>query len=330
MQTVIEQPIDDTIKVAGRVTFDDARLTHAFSPVSGRVMTIEARLGDRVKKGQVLATIMAPDIGTATSDLRKAAADEKAAKIDLARQRDLVTKGAASVRDREQAEATDRIAEAELSRAQERVELLRGGMRGVAQRYSLRAEIDGEVVARLVSPGIEVPGLYAGGSPTELFTIGNIDRVWVLADVFEMDLGRVHRYSPVTVRAVAYPEHSYRGQIDWISEVLDPTTRTARVKVVLDNDPRFRLRPEMFATAEITVDPVRALAVPVHGVIRLGETTFVFVERGQSRDGRHRFERIPVVLDPSVGVAIHPVVSGLSAGMRIVTNNAIQLTGMLR
>jgi cobalt-zinc-cadmium efflux system membrane fusion protein len=142
-------------------------------------------------------------------------------------------------------------------------------------------------------------------------------------------LGRVHQGSPVVVRVVAYPDHAYHGQVDWISEILDPATRTARIRVVLDNDPKFRLRPDMFATAEVAIDPVHALAIREHAVIRMGETTFVFVERGTAPDGRQRFERVPVVLDPAIGVDFHPVTQGLTVGERIATNNAIQLSGML-
>src|SRR5581483_9644513 len=184
---------------------------------------------------------------------------------------------------------------------------LRGGsVDTVTNSYTLRAEIDGEIVARAANPGTEVQGQYSGGNPMELFTIGNLDRVWVIADVFEMDLDRVHVGSRVRVHVVAYPSRVFTGQVDWISGVLDPTTRTTRVRCVFDNSDRA-LHPEMFATIEIAVDPVHTLAIPRSALLRLGENTMVFVQRGPAPGGRIRFERVPVAVDDSVGENYYPV-----------------------
>src|SRR5262249_24937808 len=150
-----------------------------------------------------LATILSPDVGSASSDLSKAEADATTAEHDMYRQRELVAEGAASRRDAEQAEDHYRRAAAELERARERVRLLHGGsFNRVTQQFALRAPIAGEVITRNANPGIELAGQYttggggnpgggAAGSGAELFTIGELDHVWVLAEVYEVDLARV-------------------------------------------------------------------------------------------------------------------------------------------
>jgi cobalt-zinc-cadmium efflux system membrane fusion protein len=329
VEAVTLRNVEDTISAGGRVSFDDSEVTHVFSPVSGRITRIDARLGQHVTHGATLAVIQAPDIGIASSDLAKAEADEIAARHDLARQRELVAQGAASGRDLEQAEDTFRRAHAERERAAQRVQLLRGGSGDtVTNSYTVRAEIEGEVVGRAANPGMEIQGQYSGGTPFELFTIGNLDRVWVVADVFEMDLDRVHTGSSVRVHVVAYPNRVFAGHVDWISGVLDPTTRTARVRCVFTNADRA-LRPEMFATVEISVDPVHTLAIPRNALLRLGDSTMVFVQRGPAPGGRIRFERVPVAVDDTIGENYYPVLHGLDDGMQVVSNNAIQLVGML-
>ena len=110
----------------------------------------------------------------------------------------------------------------------------------------------------------------------------------VVADVYEMDLPRVKVGSPVKVSVVSYPKRVFEGKVDWISGMLDPTTRTARVRCTFDNSERL-LRPEMFATVSITVDEKKALALPHDAIVRMGEQTVVFVEIGRASDGRTKF-----------------------------------------
>lgn len=323
------QDVDDTLRVSGRVTFDDSRVTHVYSPVSGRITRIEAQLGQAVKRGQVLAVVESPDIGTASSDMGKATADLIAAEHDFARQKELAGAHAASQRDLEQSEDAYRKARAELDRAKAKLRLLRtGSYDAVTQTYTLRAEIDGEVIARNVSPGVEVQGQYGQGSAAELFTVGQIDRVWVVADIYEMDVARVKLGNRAIVRVVAQPGRAFEGKVDWVSGVLDPQTRTAKVRCTFENSDRA-LKPEMYATVQISVEERKALAIPRSAVVRLGEQTVVFLERGATADGRFRFERIPVSVDEGEGSPWLPVTHGLDRGARIVTSGAVLLSGML-
>jgi cobalt-zinc-cadmium efflux system membrane fusion protein len=326
---VTDEDVGGAVVTSGKVTFDDLRVAHVFSPVTGRVVRIDAEPGRRVKKGASLAVIESPDVGSAFSDLAKAHADLEAAERDYERQKDLYDAHAASQKDYETALNNFQKGKAELSRAQKKASLLsKGGVDSVTQQYTLRAPIDGEVVARNISPGMEVAGQYAQGNAVELFTIGELDRVWVLADVFEMDLGRIKTGAHVSVRVVAYPNRLFEGKVDWVSGQLDPNTRTAKVRCAIDNPDRA-LKPEMYATVAVSVAERKALAIPRAAMLRLGDQTVVFVETGTAPNGLIRFERRPVAVDEDEGGDFMPVTHGLDRGERIVTSGAILLAGLL-
>jgi cobalt-zinc-cadmium efflux system membrane fusion protein len=329
VEGVADQDVGGAVVTSGKVTFDDLRVSHVFSPVTGRVIRIDAQPGQRVKKGQTLAVIESPDVGNAFSDLAKANADLTASEHDFKRQKELFDAHAASQKDFESAQDNYQKAKAELARAQKKAQLLaHGGADSVTQEYTLRAPIDGEVVTRNLSPGMEVVGQYSQGNALELFTIGELDRVWVLADVFEMDLGRIKKGARVTVRVVTYPTRVFVGLVDWVSGQLDPNTRTAKVRCTIDN-PDLALKPEMYATVSVSVAERRALAIPRSAMLRLGDQTVVFVETGSAPNGLIRFERRPVAVDEDEGGDYLPVTHGLERAEKIVTSGAILLAGMI-
>ncbi|HEY5281425.1 MAG TPA: efflux RND transporter periplasmic adaptor subunit [Polyangia bacterium] len=323
------QPVGGLVVTSGRVTFDDLKVAHVISPVTGRVVRIEAQPGQRVKKGDTLAVIESPDLGSVFSDLQKAHAEFTNAEKDFKRQKELFDVHAGSQRDLETAQGNFSKSKAELDRAKKKAQLLGNGKAGQGtQSYTLRAPIAGEVVARNVNPGAEVQGQYTGGSVIELFTIGELDTVWVMADVFEMDVGRVKQGTECIVKVVAYPNRTFKGIADWVSDTLDATTRTAKVRCKLDNPDRD-LKPEMYATASLAVDRKRELALPRSSLMHLGDQTMVFIELGKAPDGRVRFERRPVSVSEELGGDYLPVIRGIAAGERVVTVGAVLLSGML-
>ncbi len=327
VEPAVERDVGAAIVTSGRVAFDDTRVAHVASPVTGRIERILAPLGARVARGDPLAEIVSPDVGQAASDLSKAEADLSAARAEHERQRELFEAHAGAQRDLEAAESAFRKAEAERDRAREKARLL-GAPAGaaVSQKFLLRAPIAGEIVARNVNPGTEVQGQCSGGGAVELFTVGELDRVWILADAYEADLPRIRRGAAVTVTVVSYPGKLFPGNVDWIAGAFDPATRTAKVRCVIGN-PGRELRPEMFATVSIVVDGRRALAVPRSAVLRLGDRTVVFVEAGTAPGGLLRFERRPVTVDEEGSGDYVAVTGGLSAGEKVVTVNAILLAG---
>jgi cobalt-zinc-cadmium efflux system membrane fusion protein len=329
-----QQVVDETILTSGTVTLDDLRTGHVFSPVTGRVSKISAQLGQHVKKGDPLATIVSPDIGNAVSDVHKAQANVIAAEHDFKRRKDLFAQKAASAADVEVSEDTERNAKAELERARQKEFLLHvGNVDSVTQTYTLAAPIDGEVLLRNINPGVEVQGQYSGGAGNtclpglttnavcgELFTIGELDKVWVLGDVYEIDLPRVHFGTSAKVTTVAYPGQVFTGTVDWVSGSMDSSTRTAKIRCTFDNRDG-KLRPMMYATVEIAVDQRKALAIPRSAIVRMGEYKVVFVQVGEA-DGRVRFERMPVAVEEGKATAYVAVKHGVEAGQKIVVNGA--------
>jgi membrane fusion protein, heavy metal efflux system len=324
-----EQDVDDTILTSGRVTFADIEVGHVFSPVTGRVTKILVQLGQQVKKGDGLAVIQSPDVGQFSSDLSKADADLIAAQRDYKREKELWEKHATSQKDFETAEDTYRKAKAEKARALQKAALLRSGnVNVVEQSYTLPSPIDGEVLMRNLSLGVEVQGQYSGGASQELFTVGQLGQVWVLGDLFELDMSRVHVGAPATVKVIAYPDRVFAGKVDWVSGILDPTMRTAKVRCTFDN-PDTLLKPEMYATVAISVEARKTLALPKGSVLRSGDETVVFVEKGAAPGDKVRFARVPVVVDEGEGSQWLVVSQGLEKGTKVVTQGAVLLLGLL-
>jgi cobalt-zinc-cadmium efflux system membrane fusion protein len=319
------QDVDDAVTASGKVMYDDQKVIHVFSPVSGKATKLFVQLGDHVKKGDPLVVIESPDIANATSDVSKARADFIASEHDLKRTRELCELHAASQRDLEIATDNYRKFKAELERAEQRAALFhRGDVVGLS--YTLRSEIDGEVFMKAVSPGMEIAGQY-GGTAVEIFTVGDAEKVWVVADVFELDVARVKLGAKAKVAVSSWPDRVFEGKVDWISESLDKDTHATKVRCTFDNVDRA-LKPEMFATMRISVAVRKALAIPRTALVHLGEQTVVFVDRGPSGDWE-RFERLPVVVDSVEGSSNWVTVEhGLEGGETIVTDGAVLLSGM--
>jgi cobalt-zinc-cadmium efflux system membrane fusion protein len=324
--SVEQRAIGETVMTSGRVAFDDLRVSHVFSPVTGRVTKILAQPGTRVKKGQPLAILESPDLGQAFADLAKAQADLVAAQRDYNRQKELYEAHAGAQKDFELAEDNYHKAVAELERAKRKARLLRSDSADqVTQEYTLRSPIDGEVIARNINPAIEIQGQYSGGNAPELFTIGELDRVLVYADLFDQDLARVQEGSKAMIRVAAYPNRTFDALVEWVSDALDPATRTAKVRCAVDN-PDHALKPEMYASVTMSAPSKMAVAIPRSAVLKLGEQTVVFVQSGQELDGRTRFERRLVDVDEDQSDEYIPVIKGLEAGEQIVSSGAILLS----
>ena len=169
---VTEHAVDEIVATTGRVTFDDQRVAHIYSPVTGRVASVNAALGQRLKAGAPLATIVSPSIGQWSSDVNKAEADLIAAEHDFKRKTDLLSVNAVARADYEASEDAYHQAKAEKERAEQKAHLLRGaGASAVSQGYTLTTPIDGEVIARQLNPGIEVQGQYDSGNAPWSFSL---------------------------------------------------------------------------------------------------------------------------------------------------------------
>ena len=327
IQPAAEKDLALHLVTAGRVAFDDARVAHVFSPVSGRVTQVLGAFGQRVQKGDALAVIDSPDLGSAWSDLVKARADVVAADHELDRQKDLFEHKASAERDYEAAQDNAAKARAEVERARLRLKTLHASENEDAtQEFLLRSPIAGEIVNRSATPGLEVQGMLSSANVVqELFTVGDIEDVWIWGDLYERDMGKVRRGQKAVLTAVAWPGREIAGTVDFVGSALDPQTHTAKIRCSVRNAERL-LKPEMYVTLSVELERRKGLALPRAAVVRSGDRQVVFVEDGKASDGRTRFREKAVKLgdtdDGWVGIA-----SGLSAGERVVVSGSILLSG---
>jgi cobalt-zinc-cadmium efflux system membrane fusion protein len=317
------------LQVGGRIGFADTRVSHIFSPVSGRVLRLDAKLGQQVQVGTALAQLESPDVGQASSDLAKARADLTAAQADQVRQKSLYSSGAAAQRDYEAAQDNFDRARAEFARAEKKEQLLSRQGDKTHQQYVLRSQINGEVLARSVNLGVEVQGQYSGGNATELFTVADLSEVWVLSDVYEADLSRVQRGQSVQVAVEALPGQTFTGQVEWLADVLDPTSHTAKMRCTVPN-PKGLLKPDMFATVSVATVAKKIVAVPRRSLLKLGDKYMVFVQQ-PADSGALQFVRRPVIIDEEGADDPEqvPVVHGLHEGELIAVQGAQKLMDML-
>jgi cobalt-zinc-cadmium efflux system membrane fusion protein len=329
VQSLDSGVLTDSVTAAGKIAFDDINLWHGFSPVSGRVTKLLAVVGQHVNKGDALAAIESPDVAQATADMAKANADVVAGKHDYERAKSLWDQKAISMHDLEASEDNYLKAKSELERAQQKVVLLRGASYDtMSQSFVLKSGVDGEVLARNVTLNFEIGGLYGGGTPVELFTIGELDHVWVLADIYEADIARVHPGAAATVLSVSFPDRVYDTKVEWISSTLDPISRTAKIRCELAN-PDHSLRPDMFATVRVHVEALPGYGVNPDAVVRLGQQTMVFLDEGESPTHLRRFRAYPVLADEGDGDKLVRILSGPPKGSKVVVKNAKRLSSYL-
>jgi cobalt-zinc-cadmium efflux system membrane fusion protein len=303
----------DEMLVNGVVAPDVQRTVHVTSLSGGRVVDVRARLGDEVTKGQLLLVINSPDLSGAISDYKKALADEALSRKALDRAQTLSAHGALAQKDLEQAEDAEAKAKVDVTTAAERIRLLGGDLTRLSPIIEVHSPIAGAVLEQNTTGGEGVKSL--DNSPS-LFTVADLSRVWVLCDVYENSLGDVHLGDPAEVRLNAYPDRPLRGRVDNISRVLDPVTRSAKVRLELAN-PGGLMRPGMFATARfVSKRSHERMIVPASALLRLHDKDWVFRSEGGGRFRRTEVQAGPAM--PDGGQEI--LARGIQAGDQIVAD----------
>jgi cobalt-zinc-cadmium efflux system membrane fusion protein len=283
---VESRELPGVLNANGSVTPDVTRTIHVTSLGSGRVADLRTRLGDRVKKGQVLLVISSPDLAAATADYQKARADENLSRKALERAQLLFSRGALAEKDLQLAQDTEDKAKVDLQAAQERVRLLGGDPVHPSPLIELRAPVSGTIVEQNVA-GFE--GVKSLDNTPNLFTIADLSQVWVVCDVYENDLGKVQVGDSADIRLNAYSDRVFHGKVQDISRVLDPATRSAKVRIVLPNS-SGSLRPGMFTVASFRSRTKQSrLLIPTTAIMRLQDKDWVF-----RKEGERRFRRVEV------------------------------------
>jgi membrane fusion protein, heavy metal efflux system len=294
LATVENQSTVDELHVTGTVAPDVSRSVSVLSLAGGRAVEIRAKLGDEVSKGQVLLVINSPEVSQAFADYQKAQSDEAFARQQLTRAQDLFDHGATARQDLETAENTEKKAQVDVRSAQQHV------------------SISGSIVEQNITSGT---GVRSMDNSPNLFTIADLSSIWLLCDVFENDLHRVSLGDSAEVRLNAFPDRTFIGRVGNISTVLDPATRSAKVRLELANL-RGLMRAGMFATATFRsrTGQLRP-TIPATAILRLHDKDWVFVPLGGKR-----FRRLEVQAGPAVSGGNQVILSGLAAGRKVIAN----------
>jgi cobalt-zinc-cadmium efflux system membrane fusion protein len=296
----------------GTVSPDVSREVPVISLANGRVIDIKARLGDSVKKGQVLFQVQSPDITTAFDAYLKAKNDEQLAnKADL-RAKDLFAHGATSQAMLEQAEDAESNAKADLNAAEEQLKIFGVDKDHPSSVVNVYSPISGVIINQNIT-NAAAAGVSLSGSATA-FTIADLSAVWVLCDVYENDIPKLALGQEARIQVNAYPDKPLRGHISDIGPVLDPQLRTAKVRIQVDN-PGF-LKLGMFVTATFTSRKTEQHAiVPTDAVLHLHDREWVFVPSGDNS-----FKRTEVRAGQMIDGNRQVILSGIDPGKRVVSN----------
>jgi len=310
LATAVAHESRSQLTVTGTVNPDISRSVPVISIATGRVVEVHARLGDTVEKGQLLLRLQSADMSAAFSDYRKAVADAKLARIQFERAKLLYDKGAISLNDFQTAEDVENKAQVDVENTTERIRVLGGHVDHPAAIVDVRAPVSGVITDQQVTNASGVAGL---GSPNP-FTISDLSYVWILCDVYENDLASVHVGETAEIRLNAYPDKVFTGRISNVLPVLDPTLRTAKVRIEVRNPGVMRVG--MFVTATFHGQKKEThAAVPATAILHLHDRNWVYMPTGDKK-----FRRAEVSVGQMLPNNMQEIVSGLQPGQQVIQN----------
>jgi len=307
----VEHKSAPTLNVTGVIQPDIARAVPVISLAAGRIVEVKARLGDIVKKGQVVLRVQSTDVSGAYQAYRKSVNEETLARIQLERAQLLYGKGAIAKSALEQAEDVAKNAQADLDATTAQLHTLGVDKEHPSGIVDIKAPISGVITDQQVTNAGGVQGL---ASPNP-FTISDLSYVWIICDVYENDLDAAKVGQFADIRLNAYPKQTFRGRIDNILPVLDPSLRTAKVRIEVAN-PAGLMRVGMFVTATFygKQAEIRA-AVPSAAILHLHDREWVYTPIGAGH-----FKRLEVVTGNMLPGNMQEVVSGIKPGDQVVAN----------
>ncbi|HWO28795.1 MAG TPA: efflux RND transporter periplasmic adaptor subunit [Candidatus Acidoferrum sp.] len=312
LAAAVERPTTSELVVTGTVAPDIARNVPVVSLASGRVVAIHARLGDTVQKGQLLLTIRSDDVAGGFDAYRKAIADELLARKQLNRAVDLYSHGAIAQQDLEVAQDAAEDAKVTLETATEHLRLLGNDPDKPMGMVDIVAPTTGVITDQEVTNAATVQA-YSSPSP---FTISDISSVWIVCDVYENDLSAVRLGDTAEIILNAYPDHMLKGRVSNIGAVLDPSIRTAKVRIEVQNTGMMRLGMFVRATFRGQKTEMHTV-VPASALLRMHDRDFVFVPAPDKK-----FRRVEVVSGDVLNenTNLQEIKSGLKPGQQVVTN----------
>jgi len=306
--TAVERMSTNQLVVNGVASPDVSRTVPVISLAVGRVVEIKARLGDAVRKGQVLLRVQSADMSGAFSDYRKALADEQLARTQMERAKLLYDKGAISLNEMQIAQDTEDKVKTDVENTAAKIRVLGGDPAHADTVVDIHAPISGVITDQQVTNAAGVQGL---ASPNP-FTISDLSNVWILCDVHENDLINVHIGDTAEIRLNAYPDKSFTGRISNVGPILDPSLRTAKVRIEVKNPGVIKVG--MFVSATLHgVKKETHTAVKASAILHIHDRDWVYVPAGDNK-----FRRTEVVVGNPLPDGMQEILSGLKPGQQVV------------
>jgi cobalt-zinc-cadmium efflux system membrane fusion protein len=310
LATAVEYQAASKLVVNGAVYPDVLKTVPVVTLASGRVVDIRARLGDTVQKDQLLLRIRSDDVSGGYDAYRKAVSDELLARKQLDRTKDLYEHGAMAVQDVEAAQDNEDDAKTTLDTATEHLRLIGNDPDHPAGLVDITSPTTGEITDQEVVNGSTIQSYSANP-----FTISDLSDVWIVCDVYENDIWNLQMGQQAEVRLNAFPGQVLKGTISNIGALLDPTIRTAKVRIQVSNPGRM-MRIGMFATATFYgLKKQTYTSVPASAIIHLHDRDWVFMPAPDQK-----FQRVEVTSGDQLPNQMEQVLSGLQPGQKVVSN----------
>ena len=320
VERVGETLLPSLLAATGKVQFNEDQMARILTPVNGQVQQLNVKVGDAVQKNERLFFLKSREVAAAVTEHLEDHKDLDLAEKNYAMTKDLFEHQAASRIALQQSESDLAKAKARVARTEEALRVL--GLRveendlsgELSSLIPITAPLGGTIIERRVTDG-----QFVQPDSNPLLIIADLSSVWVLADIFERDLHRVHVGQKAEVRTEAYPEQQFLARVSRISDVIDPATRTVKVRFLVSN-PGALLKPEMFASVTLILnESARGLTIPAKALFSEGGRNYVYLRSGELEFSRRQVE---VATEESSRLR---VTSGLNAGDQVVTQGALLL-----
>jgi cobalt-zinc-cadmium efflux system membrane fusion protein len=316
--------------LTGRLYWNEETTVRVFTPVAGRVISVLADLGQPIAQGAPLAEIDSPDFNQALSNARTAEGNLAMADKAFARSKQLLEHGAAAQKDVEAAEAAFIGAQAERDRAEAVLANYGGSLHATNLLYLLHSPLAGDLVEKNINPGQELRAdLMLANAPNlfvPLFVVSDPTTLWLQLDVTEPDLTVLQPGQELQVHCLAFPGKVFAGTVGNIGATMDSSTRTLKVRGIVRN-PEKLLRAEMYVSADVVEDTARmaqaGVVIPSKAIFMKGEDAYLFIERSA---GQYQRQRVKIGIEQDGKV---PVLEGVVAGQKVVTEGALLLQAVL-
>ncbi len=313
IDSAILSSIDDELKLSGEISFSDSRVVKVFAFSSGKVMHVKVSQGDKVVKGQTLAVIKSADVAGNYSDISSAVNDVAIAKRQMENTASLFQNGIAS--EREYAESNQNFQKALNSESKLRTQInINGGGNTSAQgTYTVVAPRSGYVLEKKINEG----AFIRGDNTDNMFSIGDISEVWVLANVYESDIAKIKEGQKVGVTTLAYPARVFTGVVDKINQILESDSKVMKIRIRLQNEDQS-LKPEMFANVVVqNKGKKNAIAIPSTAFISDYGKNYVVIYHDKCNLELRVINIIKTIGDKTY------ISSGISAGEKVISKNEL-------